>query len=495
MCLLAQTNSESSHYVRWDAPGLPAVVIRRSVAGDILADVLRGLNSVPKRGVETGGLLLGRRVGDEFQVERFEPVTCEYRFGPSFRLSEGDREALEATLGRLAATPPDGVAVVGFYRSHTRPDFSLDAEDAALMAEYFSDPAQMLLLIKPNRWQQSVADCFFWSDGELRQALHVEAFPFERAAGPVSKPAPKAIAAPAAPAPKTEPRPVLAPLPPLATLMTREHESPAPVRRSWIWGAVAAVIAIVSGAFVYQFYYRPGNGPSAPRSSAADLHISRPEAAAAHEPAPGGAAEPHAASPQPAGEMATQQSSPTPPLQPGASSPPPAETAAAHEPAPGVAPPAAAPQPPERPQSARNEPAAPASPAHTGSERSEITALLNRWAGSIRTGDAKGLARCYAPLISRYYTKRNAKPGDTGKRLAYLRGRYGKFAIHRVADLSITPVNADMAFATFTKHWETAGRKKQAGEEQQRMTLVRTGDGWKIAAEEVTRVSWSLRDR
>jgi ketosteroid isomerase-like protein len=158
-------------------------------------------------------------------------------------------------------------------------------------------------------------------------------------------------------------------------------------------------------------------------------------------------------------------------------------------------PPAAPAAPPEPAVSARKEPAARRAVPRSGSERGDISSLLNRWAGSIRSGDARSLARFYAPRISPYYARRSARPADTRQHLEYLRGRYGRLAIYRITGLSIAPVSANMAFATVTKHWETAGPRKQAGEERQRITLVRTDEGWKIAGEEEPRVSWVHRDR
>ena len=40
--------------------------------------------------------------------------------------------------------------IVGFYRGHTRPDFAITREDAALFSAYFRNASDVFLLIKPN---------------------------------------------------------------------------------------------------------------------------------------------------------------------------------------------------------------------------------------------------------------------------------------------------------------------------------------------------------
>ena len=45
--------------------------------------------------------------------------------------------------------------------------------------------------------------------------------------------------------------------------------------------------------------------------------------------------------------------------------------------------------------------------------------------------------------------------------------------------------------ATFRRHWQTAGPKIYAGEEQERLVFVKYEDGWKIASEELTKTYWT----
>ncbi|HEX8984456.1 MAG TPA: hypothetical protein VF767_03460, partial [Bryobacteraceae bacterium] len=208
-------------------------------------------------------------------------------------------------------------------------------------------------------------------------------------------------------------------------------------------GTAAAVVLILAGAFVYPSL-KPGT-PGQARPAASQAPVSSP------------------AAPLPEAN--------TPPAD--AAAPPPAAQIPAAEPPASVE--------PEKPAESPAQPEI--------SARQEIDSVLNRWSGSIRRGDVRGVLNCYASRISPYFRKRHARPADVRKRVEYQRGRYGKLAIHRISDLKITQLSAKTAVATFITHWETAGARKLTGEERQRMTLVRaTGGGWKIAGEEQTRI-------
>src|SRR5205085_4589199 len=101
--------------VRWETPdGAQSVSLNSQAIVDLRSHVIEGFLSVPKRGAEVGGLLLGRVAKTDplaIAVEAIEPVHCEHRHGPSFVLSESDRSELERTLSRHR---DDGVTVVGF---------------------------------------------------------------------------------------------------------------------------------------------------------------------------------------------------------------------------------------------------------------------------------------------------------------------------------------------------------------------------------------------
>jgi hypothetical protein len=175
-------------------------------------DVIAAFNALPKRGAEVGGLLVGRveESGNRtVYIDDFVPVSCEYRRGPSFLLSDADRPGLESAITGAGTTG------IGFYRSHTRKDFAFDTEDISRFQTYFPDSNRVFLLIKPLSISQSIARFFLWSGGEMSEDFSLPEFPFGRrwipervTQSPVKALAvqPAQIEVPAAPDPVRPPR-------------------------------------------------------------------------------------------------------------------------------------------------------------------------------------------------------------------------------------------------------------------------------------------------
>jgi hypothetical protein len=78
------------------------------VSEGVKREVLTAFNAVPKRGAETGGLLLGRLSPDELYVRDFEPVICSHRFGPrpERELDEQDRAWMDRCGGIFLLLEP-----------------------------------------------------------------------------------------------------------------------------------------------------------------------------------------------------------------------------------------------------------------------------------------------------------------------------------------------------------------------------------------------------
>ncbi|MGC4054054.1 MAG: hypothetical protein QM757_33640 [Paludibaculum sp.] len=88
---------------RWTLPESGAMfTMDASLIQKLRSFVLEGFHILPKRGAEMGGILLGRVLGESplhIEITGFEPVPCEYRYGPSYILSDADRGKLEQTSG------------------------------------------------------------------------------------------------------------------------------------------------------------------------------------------------------------------------------------------------------------------------------------------------------------------------------------------------------------------------------------------------------------
>src|SRR5260370_40530496 len=81
-------------YCVWRSNGEPfSVCFRREAMARLDEEVVEGYRSLPKRGAEVGGILLGRvdRQAKSIVVEDIEPIPCEHVTGPAYALSEADR--------------------------------------------------------------------------------------------------------------------------------------------------------------------------------------------------------------------------------------------------------------------------------------------------------------------------------------------------------------------------------------------------------------------
>lgn len=179
----------AAEYFSWKSESGVRVHIHLDAMDGIARDVIERSQGLP---VEVGGLLLGQVTRGEkpaIWIERYQRVECEHRSGPNFVLESDELAGLET----LAAGLQGDLSVVGFYRSHLRPGFGLEAPDRELIARYFRDQEDLYLLIGPAQTPEPGAAGtssdlraqFFThaSNGEVRAAEPV--FPFRgRIAGP-----------------------------------------------------------------------------------------------------------------------------------------------------------------------------------------------------------------------------------------------------------------------------------------------------------------------
>ncbi len=265
-----ELETEPSTFYTWEVPG-KAISIRLDfgVVDQVLSEVMQGFGSVPKRGAEVGGLLLGRITEGEptvVHIRDFEPVNSEHARGPSYLLSEADEERLTAAVERWSEEPPNrDVQVVGVYRSQTRDGLGLSEDDLALFEKRFPGPGQVFLLVKPFATHPSVGAFFFREEGALRSESSYLEFPFRRrdlgggVAAPERMEAPSAAAPPAA-APAEGPEPV--PPPPRrftalslsddAAPSAPEPPPPAPKLKRNVWIPLSFIFLLVGVMLGFQ---------------------------------------------------------------------------------------------------------------------------------------------------------------------------------------------------------------------------------------------------
>ncbi len=452
---------------QWKAPECPLIILRQQVQIGIENEVMRGFNALPKRGAEVGGILLGSRNANGIVIEEYEPVLCEYRFGPSFQLSESDERGLENLLEQARG---GGLRPVGMYRSSTSPEFGLTPADEQLFQKYCGDPGQVLLWIKPRRLQHSEADFFVWREGKLVEASSPQPFPFAKVLSPgaATGAPPPAEPAQAGPPRAPEPVPAVAPKPAAPTPERPRIVLPEPVRSRrlddedeerdytgsrgfWIALAVLALVVAIGGVLGYRSF--ESRNPSAP------------PVAPARQPAPA--------------PVQQRAAAPPPPAQ--ITPPPPTESVAPSQPEPKAetappAPPAVEPGPERRPPRAREAVA------------DSPNQLLERWMSALRSGNLDAAAQCYAPRLVEYHTRRHATRADVRASLARMVRMNGVFQIVRLSDIRIVPDGRGRVVASFRKHWQTS--RMYAGEERDRLTMVKSSGGWQIDSERELQVYW-----
>src|ERR1700690_1397216 len=157
--------AEDALYQHWEVPGKPmAVYLSRAASGAILLEGKRGLS--PRRRAEVGGILLGRVTVEEtitIRIEACLQIPCEHLFGPSYTLSESEKQVLRHAVVRHSVGAETDIRGVGFYRTHPRRGLALDSDDMQL-ADLFPEGADLALLIKPRLLRPSRAAFFFWDE-------------------------------------------------------------------------------------------------------------------------------------------------------------------------------------------------------------------------------------------------------------------------------------------------------------------------------------------
>lgn len=141
-----------------------AIQIPPEVIAQLATESLLAFKRVPRRGLETGGILLGRTefLGDTttFWIEGFAPIESEHRYGPSYLLSDSDSAHLQAGLAA------NGTASLGIYRSQTRSEhLAIQEADVGLFEKCFGRIDKLFLMLAPVT---RLAAFYFPEDGNLK---------------------------------------------------------------------------------------------------------------------------------------------------------------------------------------------------------------------------------------------------------------------------------------------------------------------------------------
>jgi hypothetical protein len=268
--MAAPTQDVPGYYV-WEVPGKPVVVhLRLDVVDRLAAEIMRGFGAVPKRGAEVGGVLVGviqPGYPAIVRVHDFEAVPCTYRRGPSYLFTDDDGAAFASVTERWQpSASPSGYAV-GYFRSHTREGFALEAEDIELLDQHFPNLAQIGLLVKPFATKVSTAAFFVREHGIFPERAELE-FPLRRRELTGEEPPPRRslmerpprVSDFSAPAPSEESPLETADFVPADPGIVAMAHSDSHMRGWWMWIALSVAFLFLGGLLGYQAALTPGTG-------------------------------------------------------------------------------------------------------------------------------------------------------------------------------------------------------------------------------------------
>jgi len=256
----------NSELGKWAVSGHSiAIHYREDVVNSISDAAWEGLQKIPRRGLEVGGVLYGEREGDEVRILEWRPIACEHSSGPGFELSDRDKETLRRQLDDTDDAPP-GLIPVGWFHSRTKDGIFLTEADIAIYNGYFPAMWQVTLVVRPHMYDAPRAGFFIREqDGSVQaERSHLE---FElsrrtrrlpvgfdpsnpRVRSPLREGSPTAISPPqpvSDPAP-AQPRQERAPRDPAAAgFDASRYEPPQQPRKPMRWGVwLAAAIVTVA---------------------------------------------------------------------------------------------------------------------------------------------------------------------------------------------------------------------------------------------------------
>jgi proteasome lid subunit RPN8/RPN11 len=153
-------NQSGSGLTRWTAAECPfAIEYEPQALDDIRLAVSDAFFSLPRGGAEIGGLLLGRKEEQWVSIMESVGFDCEHAYGPSFVLSPKDRDRLAELIASACGDP--GKRVVGWWHSHTRSEIFLSEADLGIHNQFFPEPWQIALVLKPHTFNPMRGGFFF----------------------------------------------------------------------------------------------------------------------------------------------------------------------------------------------------------------------------------------------------------------------------------------------------------------------------------------------
>ena len=243
------------------------------VLEEIRHEVAQGLQKFSRGGVDVGGILYGTRDGRKIRVTSIRMITCGHTQGPSFVLSDEDQALLTRQLAEDAADPHlQGLICLGWFVSHNRGEVAMTESDVSLYSQFFRDPWQVTLVVRPGRSGSMRAAFFVWeTDGTVRAGRSYKEFNLPDRLAAVPLPGHRERASvenrgfrtlpPINVPTRSEPRATG----PLMPSFDASQYIPMPAQqetRRWTWIAGGAAAAVVLAIVAWTYYSAPTLPPS-----------------------------------------------------------------------------------------------------------------------------------------------------------------------------------------------------------------------------------------
>lgn len=277
-----------------------------SVLQDLHSEAEHAASASPSGGVESGGILFGRRDSAGVHIEAAHHLDVSYHQGALFTITAADLPALDGLIQETRSGAPH-LAAVGWYVCRTHRDLDIDNADIDIWDRCFPDPLHCCLMLRSDSGAAylriedgSIVKATAFEDKQTAAASNVIAlapprpmFAHRRApavvvppprlqrelpvATPVPVQRPRPVDAPIAqrPAP-AEPR-VAIPMPPPSSFLSRMRLR----RRALV--AAALLITVSAGAF---WAVNRGRQPASEAAAPVQTQAAAPSTPAPAKPAP-----------------------------------------------------------------------------------------------------------------------------------------------------------------------------------------------------------------
>ncbi len=152
----------------WTASsGAPSIEFSPALLEEVRSEVVRALHGMGKGGLEVGGILLGRFEGENYRIDTWRPVRCDYSRGSSFLLSDRDVATLSCQIEAVQADPVfEGRRVLGWFISHTRGGLEPRVDESQMHTRLFDNPGSLLLTVQPSRFGDAHVGIHIFEPGD-----------------------------------------------------------------------------------------------------------------------------------------------------------------------------------------------------------------------------------------------------------------------------------------------------------------------------------------